>query len=196
MREGQKHAAVRELHSIRKFPLPSNNSGQWIPPSLTISLEDQAIAYYSHHHVILPVGVIEAAQGHGKSLPLIWKRSQRDSAFCLAILATSYSAFGKSKENRAVSKASKFMYFQAISVIQKSLQDPVDSCSDETLLAMMVLSLYEVNFYTVCRQRSPLNIFSRPAGVIMAAKRSSISSMSFLNIKVEVSVTLMELPLC
>src|SRR5271167_4096232 len=72
-----------------------------------------------------------------------------DSAFCLAILATSYNAFGKAKKNHALSKASKFMYFQAISRIQKSLQDPVDSCSDETLLATMVLSFYEVSRYTV-----------------------------------------------
>jgi hypothetical protein len=93
-----------------------------------VTLDDQALAYYFHHHVILPIGVVEAAQSHDIYFPLIWKRSRRDSAFCLAILATSYSAFRKAKRNHALSKASKFKYFQAISRIQKSLQDPVGSC--------------------------------------------------------------------
>jgi len=59
----QKDPAVRELHSMPKPPFSSNDSSQWIPPSLTISLEDQALAYY-YHHAIPPIGVIEAAQGH------------------------------------------------------------------------------------------------------------------------------------
>ena len=141
-------------------PFASNNSSQLIPPSLTISLEDQALAYYFYHHVIPPTGVIEAAQGHDMYFPLIWMRARRDSAFCLAILAMSYSAFGKAKWDHALSNASKFMYFRAIPRIQKSLQDPVGSCSDETLLAIMVLSFYEVSSYTVSHLHSRLNKFS------------------------------------
>jgi hypothetical protein len=127
-----------------KSPFASNNSSQLIPPSLTISLEDQALAYYFYHHVIPPTGVIEAAQGHDMYFPLIWKRARRDSAFCLAILAMSYSAFGKAKGNHALSNASKLMYFR----------------SDETLLAIMVLSFYEVSSYTVSHLHSRLNKFS------------------------------------
>jgi hypothetical protein len=48
------------------------------------------------------------------------------------------------------------MYFHAIPRIQKSLQDPVDSCSDETLLAIMALSFYEVSSYTVSHLHSRL----------------------------------------
>jgi hypothetical protein len=155
--EGQKHAPARKLQSMQKSRFSGNNSSQWISSSLAISLEDQALAYYFHHHVIPPTGVIEAAQGHDMYFPLIWKRAQRDSAFCLAILAMSYNAFGKAKRNHALSNASMFMYFQAVPRIQKSLQDPVDSCSDETLLAIMVLSFYEVSIYTVSRYHSRLN---------------------------------------
>jgi hypothetical protein len=92
--------------------------------------------------------------------PLIWKQAQRDSEFCLAILAMSYSAFGKAKSNHALSNASKFMYFHGVPRIQKSLQDPVDSCSDETLLAIMVLGFYEVSIYPVSNLHSRLNKFS------------------------------------
>ena len=79
-----------------------------------------------------------------KYLPLTWTHAQKDSAFHLAMLATSYSAFGKARLVLTASKASTFMYLQAVNMIKQSLQDPVESCSDETLLATMVLSFYEV----------------------------------------------------
>lgn len=67
------------------------------------------------------------------------------------------------------------------------------SFSDEKLLAIMVLSLYEVSNYTVSHLHSRLSKFSWPAGNTMAAKTNSINKMNFLNIRVEECVILMEL---
>ncbi|RDW60243.1 hypothetical protein BP5796_11849 [Coleophoma crateriformis] len=127
-KSAQNYAAAREL----------------IPSSLTIPLEDQAIAYYFDHYVMPPTEVIEAARGCDSYLSLMWRQSRRESAICQAILATSYNSFAKARRNHAASRTSRLMYAQAISIIQKSLLDPVGSCSDETLLAIMVLGIYEL----------------------------------------------------
>ncbi|RDW84328.1 hypothetical protein BP6252_01918 [Coleophoma cylindrospora] len=141
-KSAQNYAAAREM----------------IPSALTIPLEDQAMAYYFDHYVMPPTEVIEAARGCDSYLSLMWKRSQRESAICQAILATSYNAFAKARRNHAASRTSRLMYAQAISIIQKSLLDPVGSCSDETLLAIMVLGMYELtNWHPYENEQGGLN---------------------------------------
>lgn len=140
----RRHTAGRDQFRIPKSPLLRNNLKNWIPQSLTTSLEDQAMSYYFQRHVMSTFDIVDAAQDHSLYLYLMWMQSQRDSSFCLAVLATAYCAFGKARKNDAASKASRIMYFQAISTIKKSLTNSSESCSNQTLLGTLVLSFYEV----------------------------------------------------
>ena len=113
-------------------------------PALATSLEDQAVAYYFHQHVIPPVEIIEPAEEHTSLIPLLWTQMAKDSTLHLAILAMSHSAFGNARTNSEALKASRAIYLRSISMLKNSLENAKDCCSDQILLATMLLSSYEV----------------------------------------------------
>jgi hypothetical protein len=127
----------------RSSLVSATNLDTSIRPPLLVSLEDQALAYYFHRHVIPPGEIIEVAQGHEKYLPLMWMQACAGSAFHLSILAISHAVYGRRRQDHTALTTSTALYFKAISIFMRSLQNPVYSCSDQALLATMVLSLYE-----------------------------------------------------
>jgi hypothetical protein len=111
---------------------------------MKVSLEDRAVNYYFQHHVLPPVDMIEAAHEHVDLLPRVWAQAASDSPLRLAVLAMAHSAFGKANWSRAASVHSVPLYVRACSMVQQSLDKSENLCSDESLLAAMVLGAYEV----------------------------------------------------
>lgn len=85
MIKGQKDSATgKQPPRAQQLSLPSNST-ESIPLSLTISLEDQAIAYYFQQHVIPPSEMMKDIEAYADYLPLMWMQSARNSVFCLAM---------------------------------------------------------------------------------------------------------------
>lgn len=144
--QDRKHASKKAQWLVAKEPFSYRqwDSRKTVTPVLSMPLEDQAITWYFHQFVTPRAGLIEAAQEHKKYLTPMWRDAPRDSPISLATLALSHSAFANATNNPVASMASKSFYYQAISLIKKSIQNPVDSCSDQILLATMLLGTCEV----------------------------------------------------
>jgi hypothetical protein len=141
--ERQKNAVSHQSKALQSSNTLNSGLKPSIPPPLAISLEDQALSYYFGRHVIIPDGMVDIVQGYDQYMPLMFMQARTDSAFRLATLAISYGAFGNSRRDQKALTASVSYYFKAVSTTKDALQDNRNSCSDQALLATLVLSLYE-----------------------------------------------------
>ena len=68
----------------------------------------------------------------------------QSSAFYHAMMAMGTGTMAKYSRMRSVNQNSYLMYGRALRLVAEDIKDPVRSKSDETLLAVMMLSVYEV----------------------------------------------------
>ncbi|OCK88133.1 uncharacterized protein K441DRAFT_669548 [Cenococcum geophilum 1.58] len=116
--------------------LPSNDSlfqayvwylGNAVPPPLTPSAEAQATAFFFRNFVLLPQQAESIAS----------------SALHLATHAVSLSALGNYPGRHRLLQDASVSYGQALRKVNLALKDPIESKSDETVLAILMFSLYE-----------------------------------------------------
>lgn len=143
--ENPKEGAYRSRNVSQPIELLHWSRPASLSPALNVALEDQALALYFHSHYV-PPETIEAACEHSKYTQLMWLQAPSNSAFRLAMLATSYATLGNARLNLQAKTISRSTYCRAVRRIKETIQNPAQSCSDQALLATMVLSAFEVRF--------------------------------------------------
>lgn len=83
--------------------------------------------------------------GSLEALPAIYQEAGAQSALSLAAAATSMSSIAWNPEWAHFKPISLQKYVQSLKLINDAVQDPVQSKSDGTLMAVLMLGFYEVN---------------------------------------------------
>ena len=115
-------------------------------PALANPLENQALAYYTVHHVEVPIGwpgVGDRWDGHLKYALEEWTCSPQDSVLRPAIRAVAHATFGRARHRRDALTAGAREYSKALLKTNMALTNVGEARSDEVLLAIMLLSFYE-----------------------------------------------------
>ncbi|KAI9711871.1 MAG: hypothetical protein M1820_002016 [Bogoriella megaspora] len=112
-------------------------------PPLTISLDDQALAYYSRRYVDQPHGLPGIVECHLKLTDPQRCFSEPECVLSLAIRAVSLATFGRAQKSPAALSNGYQKYSTALAKTHLVVRNGHASRRDEVLLAVMLLSFYE-----------------------------------------------------
>ncbi|KAF2753762.1 hypothetical protein EJ05DRAFT_489931 [Pseudovirgaria hyperparasitica] len=115
-----------------------------ILPSLNPSTQTQATSFFFHNFVHLPREA-ESVRGFLEYLGPVYLKAGTRSPLQDATHAVALSAFGRYPERNDVLRQARVIYGQALHKVNEALRDPVKAKSDETLLSILLFSLYEVS---------------------------------------------------
>ncbi|KAL8720856.1 MAG: hypothetical protein Q9225_002335 [Loekoesia sp. 1 TL-2023] len=126
--------------------LPTGPQRLAVSSTLASPQEDQALAYYSRHHIDVPYGwpgIADRWDDHLKYALEEWSCSRHDSVLSLAILAVSLVTLGRARQDYAALAAGSRKYSKALTKTNMALTSVREASSDDVLLAVMLLSFYE-----------------------------------------------------
>ena len=125
-----------------------------IPTPLIESETSHALTFFVHTFALYPRdpmldhGVIEL-------LPEISSNLHVVSPLSLALTAVSYLLFGKwERRLRDIETLALPYHGKALEATRMALQDPIQSMSDETLMAVCLLGFYEVQIMICCMTKT------------------------------------------
>lgn len=78
-------------------------------------------------------------------LPQLYANTLQNSALQLALRAVAFYTAGRSPEHRQYASFGSHLYGSALREVQRAVLDPVQVNSNETLMATLLLSVYEVS---------------------------------------------------
>jgi hypothetical protein len=150
-RDNPQIATSSKLESLSRYPddalpieiPPAEPQSFLMLPALGIPLDDQALTYYSRHHVEVPHGLPEIVDGHLKYALVGWCYSQPQSILGLAISAVSHATFGRARKSHAALAVGCTKYSIAVVKTNSALKDTREATHDDVLLAVMLLSSYK-----------------------------------------------------
>lgn len=126
-------------------PIASRNSSLWILPSLAESEESHALSFFVSTFVIYPRDP-QADRGFLEHLPYLFGELRVGSPLSLALTAASRILYSKwERKRRDVETLSYPDYGLALESTRRALEDPVESMTDQTLMAVCLLGFYEVS---------------------------------------------------
>lgn len=114
-----------------------------IAPALHVSLDDQALSYYSTYWIESPQDLPEIADSHLKYTTPILCYSQPQSILSLAISAVSHATFGRTRKRHDALAVASAKYSKALFKMNQALKNATEANHDDVILAIMLLSFYE-----------------------------------------------------
>lgn len=114
-----------------------------MPPTLTIAPEVEATAFFFKNFVSPQQA--ESMRGFLELLIPLYKETSSSSALHMSIGAVSLAACARFPGRESLCQKAVHMYGKALRQVNADIQDPVKARSDETVLATLVFSLYEVS---------------------------------------------------
>lgn len=118
-----------------------------LPPSFMQCPEQEALCFWFLNFVMLPRHP-ESLCGYMEYLLPLYNDTKVDSPLSLVTLATALAAFGKIPgkiPSKRILPMAKKAYSRALTAIKKAVCDPVEAKNDDTLIAVLFLSIYEVS---------------------------------------------------
>lgn len=113
-----------------------------VPPTITLSPECEAIPFFFKNFITLPQQA-ESTRGYLEYLVPLYNRSLPSSVLHLATTAVAMATCGQYPGRQELLREAVTTYGKAIKKLNDDLKDPVLSKSDETVLAILMFSLYE-----------------------------------------------------
>ncbi|TKA79206.1 hypothetical protein B0A49_03191 [Cryomyces minteri] len=113
-----------------------------ILPTLTLSVDSQAIAFFFKNFV-LPPRSSDAVRGFLEELPELYNNSSPSSPLHLAVSAVSLSTLGNSPGRRDLLQKAGATYGRALREVNRAIQNPATATSNATLASVLLFSLYE-----------------------------------------------------
>lgn len=153
----RQNALNKSKSSTSELQLTSRSPTTVILPPLAESEESHALSFFVSTFVIYPRDT-QADRGYLELLPHLFGSLRIGSPLSLALKAMSSIMFHKwGRRQQDAGLLSFPHYARALKATRTVLQDPVESMSDETLMAVCLLGLYEVCL-KLERMSSHLNI--------------------------------------
>jgi hypothetical protein len=126
----------------------SDQLSNFISRPLSPSLEQQALCFLSNY-VLIPRQPY-CSRGYLEYLLPLYRSSGPDCHLSLAVSAVAIASFGSRPDAKALLRHARQRYGKALCLTNAALRDPIDVKTDSTLMAVMLLGLYEVR-----KSRSP-----------------------------------------
>ena len=105
--------------------------------------ERQAICAFFLDFVLLPRHP-DSVRGHLEHLYPLYQKTSPDSPLSLATSSVALLISGNSQRRAADQQLGRTTFGRALQKISTAIRDPVESIKDETLMAVLLLGLYEV----------------------------------------------------
>jgi hypothetical protein len=115
-----------------------------VPPTLTLPPEFEAVPFFFKNFVSLPQQA-ESMRGYLELLLPLYTQARPSSSLHLATNAVALAACGNYPGRQDLLKEAVAAYGKALRKLNDDLKDPVISKSDETVLAILLFSLYEAS---------------------------------------------------
>ena len=123
---------------------PQRSTDLVIPYPLYEPEETNALCFFVSTFVLY-VRDAQADRGFIELLPFLFNSLRPESPLSLCLTAASNILFGKWERKSSEAERDAFSsYAKALKGTRAALQDPVESMSDETLMAVCLLGFYEV----------------------------------------------------
>lgn len=115
-----------------------------VPPTLTMPPEFEAVPFFFKNFVSLPQQA-DSMRGYLELLVPLYNEARPSSTLHLATNAVSLACFGNYPGRQDQLREAVQTYGKALRQLNEDLKDPILSKSDETILAILLFSLYEVS---------------------------------------------------
>ena len=138
----------RSSSSTPESRVVSRSPSPVLLPTLGEAEESHAVAWFISTFALYPRDS-QADRGYVELLPLVCGNLRVGSPLSLALIASSRAIFSKWERRRRDTETLAFPdYGLALEATRKALQDPKESMSDETLMAICLLGFYEVSIFS------------------------------------------------
>lgn len=127
------------------FATMSWNLQHALPPSIHLAPEFEAVPFFFKNFIALPQQA-ESTRGYLEHLVPLYNRACPSSVLHLATTAVAMATCGQYPGRQQLLREAVATYGRAIKRLNSDLQDPMLKKSDETVLAILMFSLYEVGF--------------------------------------------------
>lgn len=125
------------------FPMQSSSIRSLAPP-----IEDQAASFFFAHYVI---GSRNLPRGHFEYLPVMYHQPGVDQTLRISLLAAGLAGFANTVQSQELMKTARQWHVSALALINTALRSPTDATKDTTLIAVLILGIYENLTYQVER---------------------------------------------
>lgn len=115
-----------------------------LPPTLTLPPEFEAVPFFFKNFALLPQQA-ESMRGYLELLVPLHSQARPSSALHLATDTVALAVYGNYPGRDHLLQGAMKMYGKALKKLNEDLTDPMLSKSDESILATLILSLYEVS---------------------------------------------------
>ena len=137
----------RTFRTTSSYIASPTYSGYLLPPSLpkpfNDSPEEQAINGFFQNYVLIPRHP-HSRRGYLDCLLPLYQNARHDSLLSLATTAMALAIEGDPLSKAHYRKLSQSFFGRALVKTGRAIRDPVESIKDETLMAVLLLSFYEV----------------------------------------------------
>ena len=143
--EAAKAGVHRRVHKNKgRSQSPNDSSESVVPRPIYESEETNAQCFFVSTFVLYGRDT-QADRGFLELLPFLFNNMRAESPLSLCLTAAAKILFGKwERRNPGAERSSIPSYTKAVEATRLALQDPADSVSDETLMAVCLLGFYEV----------------------------------------------------
>lgn len=115
-----------------------------VPPTITLAPECEAVPFFFKNFITLPQQA-ESTRGYLEYLVPLYNRARPSSVLHLATTAVAMATCGQYPGRQQLLREAVSTYGKALKKLHEDLKDPKMSKSDETVLAILIFSLYEVS---------------------------------------------------
>jgi hypothetical protein len=132
---------LNELFDFEAFVWNLENA---VPPTISLAPECEAVPFFFKNFITLPQQA-ESTRGYLEYLVPLYNRARPSSVLHLATTAVAMATCGQYPGRQQLLREAVSTYGKAIKKLNDDLKDPVMARSDETVLAILIFSLYEVS---------------------------------------------------
>lgn len=128
--------------SSSSFELALKPNGGFHSTSLSAPPEDQVACYFPPNHVLQPTNFMS---GYLSYLPSLYVKRRSNSPLVQIITSLGMAGLANVRNAPEAKAVSTYKYTSALRGVNAMLQDPARAIEDETLITILLLSLYEVS---------------------------------------------------
>jgi hypothetical protein len=121
-----------------------------VPNTIFLAPECEAVPFFFKNFITLPQQA-ESTRGFLEYLVPLYNRARPSSVLHLATDAVAMATCGQYPGRHRLLREAVSTYGKALKKLHEDLRDPKTSKSDETVLAILVFSLYEVSWFYSCK---------------------------------------------
>lgn len=117
-----------------------------LPHSLTGNVDQHAIGLFFQDYII---DSCDRCPGFLNFLPSLYLKATEKSLLRIAVFATAYANLAQKTERPDITIKALSYYRRALQIVNTVLSENLETTSDSTMTAVMLLGLYEVNMLSI-----------------------------------------------